>query len=230
MVSITPLPPYPWDEKNSGSVAEKAGRSHGLSRRYREKRNVMPMAGIEPRISLVTVLTEFIFIMKLTEIILGPWGLRQKSRSLSPALPRGGPGSTPDQLMSDMWLTKWHWGQVFSECFRFPCQFSFHRLLHTRHHPSSGAGTVGQIVTDLPIALSLTPPHEIKRKIKTSLSAEAKFLSYPIIVHTFSGPVSAGVKQPGREADNSLPLVPGSNVLVHGSIHPLPHTPSWLSD
>jgi hypothetical protein len=33
-------------------------------------------------------------------------------------------------------------GQVFSEYFGFPCQFSFHRLLHT-HHLSSGAGTIG---------------------------------------------------------------------------------------
>jgi hypothetical protein len=35
-------------------------------------------------------------------------------------------------------------GQVFSEYFGFPCQFSFHRLLDT-HHLSSGAGTIGQI-------------------------------------------------------------------------------------
>jgi hypothetical protein len=25
-------------------------------------------------------------------------------------------------------------GQVFSEYFGFPCQFSFHRLLHIHHH------------------------------------------------------------------------------------------------
>jgi hypothetical protein len=34
-------------------------------------------------------------------------------------------------------------GQVFFEYFGFPCQFSFHRLLHT-HHLSSGAGTIDQ--------------------------------------------------------------------------------------
>jgi hypothetical protein len=34
-------------------------------------------------------------------------------------------------------------GQVFSEYFSFPCQFSFHRVLHT-HRLSSGAGTIGQ--------------------------------------------------------------------------------------
>jgi hypothetical protein len=36
-------------------------------------------------------------------------------------------------------------GQVFYEYLDFPCQFSFHRLLHT-HHLSSGAGKIGQIV------------------------------------------------------------------------------------
>jgi hypothetical protein len=30
-------------------------------------------------------------------------------------------------------------GQVFSEYFSFPCQFSFHRLLHTHNHLSSKA-------------------------------------------------------------------------------------------
>jgi hypothetical protein len=39
-------------------------------------------------------------------------------------------------------------GQVFSKYFGFPCQFSFHRLLHT-HHLSSGAGTIGQIVDSI---------------------------------------------------------------------------------
>jgi hypothetical protein len=36
-------------------------------------------------------------------------------------------------------------GQVFSEHF---C-YSFHRLLDIHHHPSSGAGTVGQIVASV---------------------------------------------------------------------------------
>jgi hypothetical protein len=50
-------------------------------------------------------------------------------------------------------------GQVFSEYFSFPYQFLFHRLLHT-HHLSSGAGTIGQIVADVPSGLSLTLPQE----------------------------------------------------------------------
>jgi hypothetical protein len=39
-------------------------------------------------------------------------------------------------------------GQVFSEYFGFPCQ-AFHRLLHTHHNLSSGAGTIGQIVASV---------------------------------------------------------------------------------
>jgi hypothetical protein len=52
-------------------------------------------------------------------------------------------------------------GQVFSEFFDFPCQFSFHRLLY---HLSSGAGTIGQILADVPSGLSLTQPQQTKKK------------------------------------------------------------------
>jgi hypothetical protein len=54
-------------------------------------------------------------------------------------------------------------GQVFSEYFGFPCQFSFHRLLHTHHLPS-GAGAIVKMVADVPSGLSLTPPQETKNK------------------------------------------------------------------
>jgi hypothetical protein len=53
-------------------------------------------------------------------------------------------------------------GQVFSEYFGFPCQFSFHRLLHI-HHLSSGPGTIAQLVADVPSGLSLIPPQETKK-------------------------------------------------------------------
>jgi hypothetical protein len=46
--------------------------------------------------------------------------------------------------------------QVFSDYFGFPCQFSFLRLLHT-HRLSSGGGTIGQLVADVPSGLSLIP-------------------------------------------------------------------------
>jgi hypothetical protein len=34
--------------------------------------------------------------------------------------------------------------QVSSEYFGFPCQASFHQLLHNQHHLTSEAGTIGQ--------------------------------------------------------------------------------------
>jgi hypothetical protein len=55
-------------------------------------------------------------------------------------------------------------GQVFSEYFGFPCQFTFHRLLHN-HRLSSEAGTIGQIVAEVPSGLSFTPPQETKKKL-----------------------------------------------------------------
>jgi hypothetical protein len=51
--------------------------------------------------------------------------------------------------------------QGFSEYFGFPYQFSLYRLLYT-HHLSSGSGTIGQLLADVPIGLSLTPPQETK--------------------------------------------------------------------
>jgi hypothetical protein len=56
--------------------------------------------------------------------------------------------------------------QVFSKYFVFPCQFSFHRLLHNHHHLSSGAGTIGQLVADVPSGLSLTSLQKTKKENK----------------------------------------------------------------
>jgi hypothetical protein len=60
-------------------------------------------------------------------------------------------------------------GQFFTEYFGFLCQFSLHRLLHTHHHPSSGAGTIGQIVADVPSGLSLTPPQKTRKENKRKI-------------------------------------------------------------
>jgi hypothetical protein len=54
---------------------------------------------------------------------------------------RGGPGSIPGHV--GFVVDKVALEQVFSEYFGFPCQSSFHQLLHD-HHRSSGAGTIGQ--------------------------------------------------------------------------------------
>jgi hypothetical protein len=37
-----------------------------------------------------------------------------------------------------------------------PCQFAFHQLL-PNHHLYSGAGTIGQLVADVPSGLSFIP-------------------------------------------------------------------------
>jgi hypothetical protein len=55
--------------------------------------------------------------------------------------------------------TNWQWGRFLSEYFGFPYQFSSHRLLHT-HHLSSGTGTIGQLVADMPSGVSLTRHQE----------------------------------------------------------------------
>jgi hypothetical protein len=61
--------------------------------------------------------------------------------------------------------------QVFSEYFGFPCQVSFHQLLHIHHHHHHHhhllywAGNIGQLVADVPSGLSIIPPQETKEKI-----------------------------------------------------------------
>jgi hypothetical protein len=50
-------------------------------------------------------------------------------------------------------------GQVFSEYFGPPCQ-SFHLLLHTHHHPSSGDNAISQILANVPNGLIFTSTQE----------------------------------------------------------------------
>jgi hypothetical protein len=57
-------------------------------------------------------------------------------------------------------------GQVFSEYFRFPCQFSSHQMLHT--HLPSGADTIGQLVDSV-------SPHLTKLKKKGSVPLKYVF-------------------------------------------------------
>jgi hypothetical protein len=53
-------------------------------------------------------------------------------------------------------------GHVASSYCGLPCQFSFPQFLHA--HLSSEAGSIGQLVADVPSELSLIPPHEIEKK------------------------------------------------------------------
>jgi hypothetical protein len=70
-------------------------------------------------------------------------------------------------------------GQVFSEYFGFPCQSSFHQILHHDNHP--GQATIGQSVADVPSGPSWTSPplSELKKKQRTKqFLAEVEHLSY----------------------------------------------------
>jgi hypothetical protein len=53
------------------------------------------------------------------------------------------PGFDPVSGQVGFVVDKLALGQVFSEYFGFPCQSSFHQLLHNHPHLSSGAGTIG---------------------------------------------------------------------------------------
>jgi hypothetical protein len=53
--------------------------------------------------------------------------------------------------------------QVFSEYFGFPCQSSFHQLLHN-HHRSSGAGTIGQQCPTYQVDSVSPHPEKLKEK------------------------------------------------------------------
>jgi hypothetical protein len=78
-------------------------------------------------------------------------------RRLVAGFPPRRPGFEPGSGHVAFVMDKVALGQVFSEYFCFHCH-SFHRLLHTHHHPPSGAGTVGQIVAEVSSGFSLNPP------------------------------------------------------------------------
>jgi hypothetical protein len=84
-------------------------------------------------------------------------------RQLVAAFPPRRPGFEPMSGHVEFMVGKVALGQVTSVYFGFPYQ-SFHRLLHTKHHPSSAAGTIVQMVADVPSGLSLTPPQETKKR------------------------------------------------------------------
>jgi hypothetical protein len=82
----------------------------------------------------------------------------KKLRQLVSRFPLQRPGSIPGQVMKFV-VDKEALGQVYSEYFGFPCQFSFCQIL------LAGAGKIGQLLADIPNGLSLTPPHDIKKII-----------------------------------------------------------------
>jgi hypothetical protein len=73
-------------------------------------------------------------------------------------------------------------GQVFSGCFRFPCQLSFHQMLHIHHHLSSWAGTIGQLVAGVTSGLNPTPLQQVRKQNKNKLWEEL-ITYFPFILH-----------------------------------------------
>jgi hypothetical protein len=65
-------------------------------------------------------------------------------RWLVTGFPPRRPGFEPGSGHARFVVDKVALGKVFSEYFGFPCQSSFHQLLHSHHHLSPGAGTIGQ--------------------------------------------------------------------------------------
>jgi hypothetical protein len=80
-------------------------------------------------------------------------------------LPPRQPGIDPRSGHVGFVVDKVALGQDFSEYFGFPCQSSFHLLLHN-HHLSSGAGTIGQQWPTYQV--DSVSPHPEKLKKKTS--------------------------------------------------------------
>jgi hypothetical protein len=79
----------------------------------------------------------------------------QLRRSVA-GFPQWRPGFEPRSGHVGFMIDKIALGQVFSEVLRLPLPFSFHRLLQF-HHLSSGAGTIGQLVADVPNGLKSHP-------------------------------------------------------------------------
>jgi hypothetical protein len=83
-------------------------------------------------------------------------------------------------------------GHVFSEYFGFPCQSSFHQLLHNHTHLSSGAGTIcqkwpqykGLSVTPLAIKKAVFPEKFLIRTVHIQGNRE---LSVPQGLQLFQG-------------------------------------------
>jgi hypothetical protein len=65
-------------------------------------------------------------------------------KRLVAGFPSRRPGFDPMSSQVGFVVDKVALGQAFSEYFGFPCQSSFHQLLHNHSHLSSGAGTIGQ--------------------------------------------------------------------------------------
>jgi hypothetical protein len=143
----------------------------------------MNMLGILSSVPHITVFDWKFFLLHYIQVLPSQnnyYSLHSRGRAVlqlwrsDAGFPQWWPGFHPRSGHVGFVVDKVALGQDLSKYFGFPCQFSFHRLLHTHHHLSSGAGTIGQLVADLPSGLSLTPPQETEKKKKKTTSLIVK--------------------------------------------------------
>jgi hypothetical protein len=142
-----------------------------------------------------------------------------KLRRLVAGFPQRRPGFEPRSGHVRSVVDKVPLGQVFFEYFGLPCQFSFHRLLHT-HHLSTGAGTIGQLVADVPSGLSLTPPQETKRTnyVKLKLSSTGR-TSWPKRIREVTGSkFCRDTEFPGWDFSLFSSVSPGNTDIIHRTV------------
>jgi hypothetical protein len=77
-------------------------------------------------------------------------------------------------------------GQVFSEYFGFPCQSSFHQLLHNHHHLSSGAGTIGQQWAMYQVDSVSPHPEKLKKQRTTYYEGFKESTLYRVFLTRYS--------------------------------------------
>jgi hypothetical protein len=65
----------------------------------------------------------------------------------SPAPRRGGPGSSTGHVVWDSWWTVLLCGRFSQSTSVSPAKSHFHQFLQIHHHPSTGAGAIGQWLT-----------------------------------------------------------------------------------
>jgi hypothetical protein len=79
----------------------------------------------------------------------------------SSASPHVDPGSSPGQVMWDLWWTDWYWVSSSQSASVSPTNFHF---IDCPHIISPVAGAIGQTAAEVPSGLSLMPPQRNVRK------------------------------------------------------------------
>jgi hypothetical protein len=94
-------------------------------------------------VEFVTGVTKFYVHLRLT----------YSSDGLAPTSHLADTASVASYFMSDSQRTKWHWREVFSDFFSFPCKSSFHHCSILIYHDPLG------------YAVSLTTQHSITSSV-----------------------------------------------------------------